>query len=244
MARLPPSGVTISTPFRNGRKPSVLTKADLRDALADLCPQTVFTNSDVEAFYSSLSHILGLWSAEQHRLDINPLVKKLTAFSKNLREIASSLSGDETGLRDRSDTEIVFQLKKILTLNPAVGSRSQADELVASFRKDAAKIAHACSVAAADLKMQIGESGRPRLDWHDEFAKLLRKIAERACVKPQSWKDRDNGARGGWLVEAAQELETFFPPAMRSPGREACGKRLERANKRLKSKHRQNPPSS
>jgi hypothetical protein len=244
MARLPPSGVTISTPFRNGPKPRVLTEADLRDVLTGLCPQTVFTKSDIERFYAKLKYILGLWSAEQYRLEIAPLVKKLTAFSKRLHEIACSLSGDETGLRDRSDTEIVLQLKKILALDPAVGSRSQADELVASFRKDAVKIAHACSVTAGDLKIRRGKSGRPPLEWHTEFRKLLLAIAERAGLKPQSWKDRDEGDRHGWLIEAAQKLETFFPPPMRSPGREASGKRLERANTRLKLKHRQNPPSS
>ena len=52
-----------------------------------------------------------------------------------------------------------------------------------------------------------------------------------------------SGARGGWLLDAAQALETFLDPQMRSPSAEACGKRLERSKTRLKQKHRQNPSS-
>jgi hypothetical protein len=55
MARLPTSGVMIATPFQDGPNGGrVLTEVDLYDALANLCPQTAFAKSDVEAFYSKL----------------------------------------------------------------------------------------------------------------------------------------------------------------------------------------------
>jgi hypothetical protein len=131
----------------------------------------------------------------------------------------------------------------ILALDPEVGSRRQADKLIASFRGDAAKLAHACLVVALDLKQTVGESGRPPSEWYDEFTALLLKVAETAEVEPRLSKDRISGARVGWLLDAAQALEAFLYPQMRSPSAEACGKRLERSKTRLKQKHRQNPSS-
>jgi hypothetical protein len=243
MARLPTSGATISTPFQSGTNPRVLSEADLRDLLAELCPQTVFAKSDVELFYSKLKYILGLWSAEHDRLDIAPLVKTFTAMGKELKKVAEILSGHETGLHEIHDIEIVSQLAMILALDPEVGSRQQADKLIASFRGDAAKMAHACLVAAGDLKQTVGKSGRPQSEWHDEFTALLLEVAETAGVEPRLSKDRISRARVGWLLDAAQALEAFLDPLMRSPSAEACGKRLERSKTRLKQKHRQNPSS-
>ncbi len=174
--------------------------------LAGLCPQTVFAESDVEVFYSKLKYILGLWSAEHDRLDIAPLVKTFTAMGKELKKVAEILSGHETGLREIHDIAIVSQLATILALDPEIGSRRQADRLIDSFRGDAGKLAHACLVAACDLKISF------------------------------AWV--------GWLLNAAQALEAFLDPQMRSSSAEACGKRLERSKKRLKQKHRQNPSSA
>jgi hypothetical protein len=243
MARLPTRGATISTPFQSGPNPRVLSEADLRDLLADLCPQTVFAKSDVELFYSKLKYILGLWSAEHDRLDIAPLAKTFTAIGRDLDRVAKILCGHETGLREIHDIEMVSQLATILALDPEVGSRQQADELIASFRGDAAKMAHACLVAAGDYKRRVGKSGRPPPEWYDEFTALLLEVAETAGVEPRLSKDRISGERGGWLLDAAQLIETFLDPKMRSPSAEACGKRLERSKTRLKQKHRQNPSS-
>jgi len=244
MARLPTSGATISTPFQSGPNPRVLSEADLRDVLADLCPETVFAKSDVEVFYSRLKYILGLWSAEHDRLDIAPLVKTFTAMGEELKKVAEILSGHETGFHEIHEIAIVSQLAMILALDPEVGSRRQADKLIASFRGDAAKLAHACLVAARDLKQTVGESGRPQAEWHDEFTALLLEVAETAGVEPRLSKDRISGARVGWLLDAAQALEAFLDPQMRLPSAEACGKRLERSKMRLKQRHRQNQPSA
>jgi hypothetical protein len=243
MARLPISGVTMSTPFQSGPNPRVLSEADLHDVLADLCPETVFAKSDVEVFYSKLKYILGLWSAEHNRLDIAPLAKTLMAMNRELDGMSRLLSGHETGLHERHDIEVVSQLATILALDPEVGSRQQADKLITSFRGDAAKLAHACLIAAHDLRQQVGKDGRPRLDWYDDFTALLLEIAGLGGVEPQLGKDRITGAAYGWLLDAAQALETFFDPHMRSPSKEACGKRLERSMKTLKQRHRQNQPS-
>src|SRR5437899_3191345 len=125
MARLPTSGVTISTPFQIGLNPRVLSEADLRDVLADLCPQTVFAKSDVEGFYSKLKDILGLWSAEQDRLDIAPLAKTFTAMGKELKKVAEIFFLKQKTAYEIHDIAIVSQLAMILALDPKVGSRRQ-----------------------------------------------------------------------------------------------------------------------
>jgi hypothetical protein len=236
MARLPTSGSTVATPH--------LDEADLRNVLVGLCPDGKFSESDISKFYGRLARIIGQWSAEDNRLDVAPLAKTFTAMGKELKKVAKILSGHETGLREVHDIEIVSQLAMILALDPEVGSRQQADKLIASFRGDAAKLAHACLVAARDLKQTVGESGRPQAEWHDEFVALLLEVAETAGVEPRLSKDRISGARVGWLLDAAEALEAFLDPQMLSPSAEACGKRLERSKTRLKQKHRQNPSSA
>jgi hypothetical protein len=234
MARLPTSGSTVATPH--------LDEADLRNVLAQLCPDGKFSESDIREFYGRLARIIGQWSAEDNRLDIAPLAKTFTAMGQELKKVAEIL-GHETGLHEIHDIAIVSQLAMILALDPEVGSRQQADKLMASFRGDAAKLAHACLVAARDLKQTVGESGRPQAEWHDEFTALLLEVAETAGVEPRLSKDRISGARVGWLLDAAQALEAFLDPQMRSPSAEACGKRLERSKTRLRQKQRQNPSS-
>jgi hypothetical protein len=212
--------------------------------LTELCPNAQFSASDTNEIYGRLGRIIGRWSAEEDRLDIAPLIQTLEMLSKDLKKDVKTLSGHETGLRDVRDVKIVSQLATILALNPEVGSRHQAEKLIASFRGDAAKLAHACLVAAREWKQLAGKSGRPSPDWYDEFTTLLLEVANTVGVQPRLNKDRISGERVGWLLDAAQVFETFLDPRMRSPSTEACGKRLERSKTRLKQKHRQNPPSA
>src|SRR6266481_5799856 len=223
--------------------PPIAHATILANVLAQLCPEAKFSESDISEFYRRLARIIGQWSAEDDRLDIAPLVKTITAMGKELKKVAEILSGHETGFHEIHEIAIVSQLAMILAQDPEVGSRPQADKLISSFRGDAAKLAHACLVAAHDLKQTVGESGRPQAEWHDEFVALLLEVAETARVEPRLSKDRISGGRVGWLLDAAQALEAFLDPQMRSPSAEACGKRLERSKMRLKQRHRQNPSS-
>jgi hypothetical protein len=212
--------------------------------LAQLCSDGKFSESDASEFYGRLGRIIGLWSAEHDRLDIARLAKTFTAMAKELKKVAEILSGHETGLREIHDIAIVSQLAMMLALDPEVGSRQQADKLIASFRGDAAKLAHACLVSARDLKQQVGKSGRPRWDWYDDFTALVLEIAAKGGVEPQLGKDRITGAGYGWLLDAAQALEAFLDPQMGSPSAEACGKRLERAKKNVEQRGGQKPSSA
>jgi hypothetical protein len=210
----------------------------------ELCPDRRFSEADTNEIYGRLGRIIGQWSAEEDRLNTAPLAKTFVAMGNELKKVAKILSGHETGLHEIQDIKIVSQLAMILALDPEVGSRRQADRLIISFRGDASKMAHACLVAARDWKQSVvGKSGRPQSEWYDGITALLFEIAKTAGIEPRLSKDRITGARVGWLLDAAQVLETFLDPKMRSPGAEACGKRLERSKTRLKQKHRQNPSS-
>lgn len=211
--------------------------------LVKLCPERDFTELERKGFYDRLRSIIGRWSAEQDRLDISPLVQTFSVMRRDLERIAEILSGQETGLHEAQDVEIVSHLASMLAEDPEVGSRQQANKLINSFRRDAAKLAHACSITAHELDQQVGQRGRPRSNWHDDFTALLLEIAEAAGVKPRLSKDRVSGERVGWPVEAAEALETFLDPDMCSPSKEARGKRLERSLSSLKQRHRQKPPS-
>jgi hypothetical protein len=212
--------------------------------LAKLGPKADLSKLDTKGFYGRLAAIIGQWSAEQDRLNISPLVKTFNAMGRDLERIAKILSAQEVGLQDLRDTEVVLHLGSILASDPEVGSRRQANKLIGSFRDDAATLAHACLITAQELRRQVGKSGRPRGDWYDDFTALLLEIAAAAGVEPSSGKDRVSGERVGWLVDAAQALETFVEPGMRSPSREACGKRLEHSRNTPKQLHRQNPSSA
>jgi hypothetical protein len=128
-----------------------------------------------------------------------------------------------------------------LALDPTVGSHHKAEQLLSAFHQEAARVAHVCLVARADLPDSPGERGRSALDWYDDFTALLLDIAVTAGIEPALKKDRITRARSGWLFEAAQSLEPFLYREMRSPSPEACGKRLERSRTRLRERERQKP---
>ena len=236
MARLPTSGSTVATPH--------LDQAELGNVLAQLCPDGKFSECDISEFYGRLKQIIGQWSAEHDRPDIAPIVKQLMQTSKDLDAVCKLLHGHETGIREDTEIQFMSQLKIALELDATVGSMQQAEALIASLRRDAAAVSDACRSAASELKTRVGKDGRPRLEWYDYFTALLLAIAEASGLEPQLLKDRITGLRHGWLLDAAQALEAFLDPQMRSPSTEACGKRLERSKTRLKQRHRQNPSSA
>jgi hypothetical protein len=231
MARLPPSGAAIATPFLDGQHPRVLTEIDLREVLMGLCPEAIFTDAEIAEIYLEIRYILGRWHAEQGRPDTASLAASLTQIGDQLDSITAKLSAIESGLHHTKDIELVSRLVSTLSEDAVFGSSGhhQARELIASFREDAAEISNACRKGAADFKAYRGKNGRPSLSWYDDFKTLLFRIARSGGVEPSLGKDRITQERTGWLVEAAQRLEMFFDPAMRSPDAEACGKRLERA---------------
>jgi hypothetical protein len=122
----------------------------------------------------------------------------------------------------------------MLAADPTI---SDAQQLISTFQKDAGRVGHACLVAYADLTRPAPNDGRSPLLWYDEFTALLLRVAAKAGIEAALYKDRIDQTRGGWLFDAAQAIEAFLDPFMRSPSPEACGKRLERSRKRLLKTH-------
>ena len=233
--KLSTGGASIATPREN--------EAKLRDVLIELGVGDAFDDTAVHELWFEIGRIYGAWLSEQEAAEVSPVANALRSTARNLLDAAAVLSGLETGFRAHVEIEATRHAATMLALDPRIGSFDRAKELIRSFREEAAKIGHTCMVAYADLNQKAPNEGRAPLRWYDEFTALLLKITEKAGVDPSLGKDRITRTRTGWLFEAAQALEAFLDPYMRSPSAEACGKRLERSRRRLAKAHRQNPRS-
>jgi hypothetical protein len=234
IARFPVRGSGVATPTRE--------KAELARVLSDLRLPQPIDDHVVDEIYSQLAVITGKWFAEQERVEVEPVASALLRMAKNLSEVSQLMSGLETGMRTSFEIAVASQLSKYLAFEPTIGSN--ADQLMTSFREQAAQIAHVCMVGYVELSQEAGKRGRLALDWYDDFTALLLDTSAKAGIEPTLRKDRLTGVRSGWLFEAAQSLETFLQPHMRSPSQEACGKRLERSRRRLRAPARQKPSAS
>jgi hypothetical protein len=235
MKKLPIGGASIATPKES--------EAKLKGVLIELGAGDAFDDSAVHELWLEIGRIYGAWLAEQEAAEVSPVANALRSTARNLLDAAAVLSGLESGLRTHVEIEATRHTATILALDPSVGSFERAKERVIAFREEAAGIGHTCMVAYADLNQKALNEGRAPLRWYDEFTALLLNIAEKAGVEPSLGKNRTTRTRTGWLFEAAQALEAFLDPYMRSPSAEACGKRLDRSKRRLAKAHRQNPRS-
>jgi hypothetical protein len=230
MPRLPAPGAWVETPRRDQR--------ELKAILCDLGLAQVVDQAAVHELYLRLGTIVGRWSAEQQRLEVSPVANALLSTAHNLNEVSRLLGGLETGIRSDLEIAVASRVASLLSMDPTVGPQS-GQELLRSFRVEADRMAHVCLVAAADLPQVPGKRGRRAHEWYDAFTSLLLQIAKKAGLKPVLRKDRITKIRSGWLLDAAQALETFLDPLMRSPSSEACGKRLERSLSHLQKAERQ-----
>jgi hypothetical protein len=231
MPRLLTSGASVVSPYRD--------EGELRRVLSDLRVGHALDATEVHEVYWKLGAIIGQWMSEQQRLEVSSVARALLSAAKNLSEVSILLGGLETGIHSDLEMAVASRAAEYLALDPTIGSQAKARRLISSFRQDAARMAHVCMVARADLPAQAEERGRRALDWYDDFTALLLDVANMADIRPALRKDRTSGARSGWLFEAAQALESFLYPEMRSPSPEACGKRLERSRTRLRERERQ-----
>jgi hypothetical protein len=222
----------VATPFRD--------KAALTRVLSELRISPAIDQAVIHKIYLRLGVIIDKWLTEQGQVEVLPVAKKLLWIARNLGKVSQCMSGLETGFQTSFDIALASQVQKYLALDPTVGSSDRAHEIINAFRQEAARIAHICMIAHADLSIEAGKDGRRALDWYDDFTRLLLEIAERSGIEPTLGKDRITRIRSGWLLDAAQALETFLYPHMRSPSVEACGKRLERGRNRQQKPARQN----
>ena len=228
MARLPTSGASVASPAGD--------LESLKRALSVLHVSQMFDEAAAQKVYWRFGEIIGRWLSEQSLLETSVIAKSLLKIAKNLSEASVLLGGLETGIHSAAEIDIASRAVQYLALDPSVGSHVPAQELLASFCREAARIAHVVMVAHADLPEGSKNGHRPELLWYDDFTALLLDVAS---VEPSLNKDRISRLRGGWLFEAAKTLEPFLWAQMRSPSPEACGKRLERSLKRLRNRKRQ-----
>jgi len=195
MTRLPVSGSSIASPLRS--------EGDLKGVLSDLRVDHVLSPAAVHEIYLSLASIIGQWMSEQQRLEVSSVAGSLLSTAKSLNEAVLTLGGFETGLHSHLEIAVATRIAKYLALVPGVSSLTKAQELISSFRQEAARIAHVCMVARADLPNRSEKLGRRALHWYDAFTALLLQIAEKVDLEPTLGKDRITGVRSGWLFEAA-----------------------------------------
>lgn len=226
MKRLLITGASVATPR--------LDEGELKRVLHELGVGKAFDDAETHELYLRLGALHGAWLSEQEARQVKPVAKILRTTAKNLLDATKLLSGHETGLRTHVEIETTSVTARILALDPTVGSVSAANQLIRKFNQDAERIGHACMVAYADLTGKDNKNDHKRLRWYDDFTALLLGIARKAGVDPTLGKDRISRNRTGWLFTAAQALEPFLDPFMRSPTPEACGKRLERSRTTLK----------
>jgi hypothetical protein len=233
MKQLAIRGASLMTPARS--------EENLKEVLGKLGVLAAFNDAEIHEVYSEIAKIYGSWMAEEEAKLVSPVASALRSAGKNLIEASRLLNGRATGLRNQVELEVTTLTTEILALNPTVGGQDNAQQLVTGFQADAERVGQACLIAYANLSRRAPNEGRSPLLWYDRFTALLLRIAEKAGIEPALNKDRVDRARGGWLFDAAQAIEPFLNPYMRSPSAEACGKRLERSRKRLVKTHRQNP---
>lgn len=231
MRRLPIRGASLVTPQ--------LDESELKSALSKLGVVAVFSNADVHELYVELAALYGRWLAERDAMQASSVASALWTTGGNLLEASRLLSGHQTGLKSQIELEVTLLSIEFLALDPTVGRRDRAEQVISAFREDAVRVGHACQVASKYLAQRAVKDGRDRLLWYDEFTALLLRTAKKAGIKPNLNRDRATGKPGGWLFEAAQALEPFLDSWMRSPSAEACAKRLERSRKHLLNTHRQ-----
>jgi hypothetical protein len=99
-------------------------------------------------------------------------------------------------------------------------------------------IAHACSAAAIDLKLDKEKAGRKPMAWFDDFTRLLMSIAAQNKIGTTISKDRETGEPRGRFFDLALGFEQLLLLHMRCSNRhQALAKRLSRSLMRLRKGH-------
>lgn len=235
--KIRPRGATGASAYLN-EAASEPVAADFRNRIYGLCPGHSFNDKTLNQLYSDFGVVIGKWLSEWGQPELLPIARRLASTARFLEQLAHGLAGFQTGMRQSEDIEFALLARQALALNPLVGDLSRADEKLTSFQQQCSEMAQVFWVAFRSLKEERGKSGRPKLNWYNDFTALLLRLAKLANIEPNLNKDRDTHVRGGWLFDAAQTLEYFLYPPMRSETPEACGKRLERSLGRLRQRDR------
>jgi hypothetical protein len=228
MPRIKVTGSSLMTPSRD--------ETELGSILCALTEGHDFDRQSVHHYYLALASMIGDWLSEQGKLETETIKKNLLSMANNLDNASALLSGLETGVRTDIEIAVSSRLVNLMALDLTIGSVDSAKKLLSSFRYNAERISHISRIAAADLPKGPDKRGRKPQGWYDTFTALLLDVAAKADVRPTLHKDRKakDEAPKGWLLDAARQVETFFPKEMRSPSDVARYKRLQRSKINLR----------
>ena len=162
-----------------------------------------------------------------NKLQIKNITATLEATARHLQEAAQNLRGSETGFQQAHQLAISLKIREMLVANPEI--ESKADEFLSNFCGQLSTVAHACFVAAKELKSTKGNAGRRALDWYNDFARVLVPIAKQNGIRPTVTIHRGTGEAQGRFLDIATGFERLLMPSMRSPSKTARAKRLSRA---------------
>ena len=235
MKRLPIDGCSLVSPC--------LGAEEFYAALGRLQVAHAFDSGAIKELHTRLGLINGIWTLNEESKLSSAVANALLGIQTNLDAAIALLRGVQDGPQTTTTIQSIRLTSDFLARNPEV---SQAPGLLISeFRRMAAQISHASSIARIELCQRADKTGRDELPWFDEFTTLLLEIAEKASVPPTFSNDRGNDGRPcGWLFNAATELELFLCRGMRSPSDSARGQRLKRSLRKRYLRQGQNPLSA
>jgi hypothetical protein len=140
---------------------SRLSNAEVDRVIANLGLRPMSGSEKVE-IYNRLAVVNGYGHDEiarskklnpDNRLQVEDIVATLMGIARHLNAVDQPLRGCQTGLRDAHDIQVALKLREFLAMNPEIGPEVDvADNFLSDFCTRSKAIAHACSVAATDLK--------------------------------------------------------------------------------------------
>ena len=156
----------------------------------------------------------------------------LAVVERQLEDVADFLN-IVLGVFDEMHPKLMSALVKAHEQLSGLGC-GQSTIRLGEFIQASSAISIACRNVASEMKARRIRGGRPPLIWYDSFLEILLNLAIRTRIRPRLGKDRETELLQGWLIDAAQGLELFLEPSMRSSSSEACAKRLQRALKQMR----------
>ncbi len=128
----------------------------------------------------------------------------------------------------------VILLVETLAQAPDIGSSERAHEYLEDLRDRCTTLAHACDIAAVHTQsLHGGKGGAPKLDWYDEFTRLVMELCERLDLSTRLGRHREKQTPDGQFYRMAEVMEKLLPLKLRSNTAETRYDRLEKSLKRI-----------
>ena len=238
MATLPPSGVAWASLYEGAPYGPTID-----ELLVDL-KLLPMPSEKVAEIRGKLGVIVGSWWQEIGQfiepdtgLEVEGVVATLARTAQHLEEAKAVLQAIGGGIQRADNVEAVNRIKEMLSLNPAIGKLSKAEDYISSACEIAETISQACHAAAGMLGSVKRKRGRKPYHWYDGFVEVLWDIARENEIRTRLEYDQYTREPKGRFLELAEFFEKLLPPEMRSPSRGSLVKRLSGPLKRFHKRH-------